>query len=319
MMNCHENWRSVRKVKYFDDIYYSIRFFYENEGAIFDENDYISGLIKNREKRNVSILKHHSRLGISTRIAMRKSKFSVTMSDTKTFYKNVNVADLSSNTVICGLFYDDVTNIEDAEEIKKLITINILNSKYGAYYCFINYLIDNNEFIISSEYKKRDKSFREYLKSWGINTDVPSFYTIRDLFYELSIINWYVDDDDDMIIYPVINMENDSDKIEFRYKDINISEFLRELVETYLNSTQRRFNVEKSIIEIRDVICYKYKISDYAFKQLLIKSVKNKDNYIIQLNFGRFLNPKRNYGLKMMTLPSVYEGRLGLYIRIKDV
>jgi len=329
MLSCSRNWKSVRKVRYYDDIEFAINYVLANKFKKFKENDFLNKLSILRQKRNNLIQKHYQ-YSIRTKRSLYITKFRTTLTDTLIFLKEIKVFKIDDGIIVpleLSIEYLNYNNIYD----KKAIILNyILISKYKAYICFLKHLYSLKEFRIKAQHQKRDKITRDYLSETGFNTDVVSFYTIRDLFYELGVLNWYINDDRTLVIYPTIEMNKhyynhknlikyDGDNI-YLFKEINYDEFIKELEEEYLKMTNRRYRVNLNLMDLRDAVCKKYGLSDFYFSDIIFSLQNIKKTPIkISINFGYTTLRKRNYNLKLLSLPKVSSNRLGLYIKLDKV
>jgi hypothetical protein len=330
MLNCEEKWGSVRKVRYFDDIETSINYSLRYEGTRFSDKIFTSEMIRRREERHNLIQKHYRRSIIRTKKSMYETKFKVTLPDTLTFLKEMKILWIEDGIVVPLDLAKEFEAASSEKEKRVLVLKYVLNSKYRAYRLFLRQLNKTKQFVIPNDYSKRDENFGAFLKRAGFFTDVASFYTIRDLFYELDAINWYIDEDDNLILYPVFSMNGresclwteqieSEDFVLHLNRKVKKELFLKELVETYLNSTGRRFMINADLVEVRDKLCSKYLLGDFHFKELLLEYSGNRDiPYKIQLNFGSMKTRKRNYDLKIMSLPKLSSNRLALYITIEE-
>src|SRR5205807_4966914 len=86
------------------------------------------------------------------------------------------------------------------ERIGKKVVIRVLfTSHYPAYYNFIRSLIRNGgEFRLSSIIagRRNPSEFKKYLRALGILSDPASFLTLKDLYYDFEISNWFRDEID---------------------------------------------------------------------------------------------------------------------------
>ena len=328
LLNCDQNWRSVRKVRYLEDIVTAIEYVIDNSGKQFDKKRLYERIIKSRYERTNLIQKHHQTSTRSKR-SIYGTKFIYTTPDTLVFLKEMQIYSLDeNNNIIKQELSKEYENNENID-LRLLILKYLLKSKYVAYSCYLKRLNDS-EIIIPKSLQKRDTNTRKYLTSKKIFTDVPSFYTLRDIFYELNMNNWFVNESNELIIYPTYclsknpsnryenNLPLDNDYINFN-KIIEESIFVDVLVETYLDKSNRRYGLNLDLMSIRDKVCYNLGIGDFEFKQFIIKSSQAKSDYRVALNFGYKTSKLKNYDLKLITLPKVSSNRLAMYIKIEKV
>jgi hypothetical protein len=217
------------------------------------------------------------------------------------------------------------------EEKRLLILYYELNSKYRAYQAFLKKLIDLDqnhfEYLIPNG-MKRDEEATKLINKQGFATDIASFYTTRDLLYELDAINWY-DDEQGLHIYPVIpikrNLEDflklDMNTFDFHSitEAFTLDSFIEGLVTVYLKQSSGRFMRTTDLVQIRDIFCKNQRMGDFQFKELLIALLKNEGSpYKVTLSFGTIAKRSTNYNLKMASLPRLSSNRLALYINIEE-
>ena len=79
-------------------------------------------------------------------------------------------------------------------EVKKRLLRLILTSQYHAYLGFLSNLQRlAGKVTLPGGGKERYSPLRKVLRDFGFETDVASFYTIRDLFYDLGLINYSIE------------------------------------------------------------------------------------------------------------------------------
>lgn len=325
-MNCKEKWGSVRKVRYLVDIFSTIHYTKNNLNEKHDLEKFLNEIIKGRIEREKKIVINYNKSSISTQKGIFNTHFSKTAPDTIVFMKNINVLKLN-DSIIQKTEYMNL----NGKDMHEYIIKNIIDSKYRAYGCLLQHLYHNNEILLRKDKLKRNKETALYLKDLNINTDVASFYTMRDLLYELGIINWLILKEGNMILFPTSTNKkpNDylwQDKITLNNYDlyynklISEKEFESTLVKAYLKNANNKFNVEGDLIAIRDDVCYEFRISDVTFKNQLLNYYNLSDkNYQIRLNFGYMEHKKQNYNLKMLNLPQITNNQLALYLRMREV
>lgn len=330
MIDCGEQWRSVRKVRYMDDIEASAHYALQCKNMLFSEEVLESYLINRRKDRHILVQKHYRRGIPRTKKSMYRTRFAITLPDTLTFMKAMKILSIVDGLVKPGELAEKIEGTPLESKRRSLVLEYVLRSKYKAYECFLRHLIRLGKFVIPKGCSRRDTRFRKFLHASGFLTDVVSFYTIRDLFYELDAVNWYVNPENNLIIYSTVSLgEEDearwNEKVRIRdftlslHKRIDEKSFLSELLEIYLELTGRRFTVNADLLQVRDVFCSKHSLGDYYFKKLLLdQHIAENLPYRIFLNFGAMRKRKRNYGLKIVSLPKVSSNRLALYIAIEQ-
>lgn len=327
-MNCNDRWRSVRKVRYLDDIEAAARYASQYGDTAFSEEILTSHIITKRQDRHNLVQKHYKKGIQRTKKSMYETKFRITLPDTLTFLREIKILAVTDGLVRPLELAKKMKGVSIESRKRKLVMKYVLNSKYKAYECFLRHLVRLGKFVLSAEYSRRDMRARAFINRSGFLTDIVSFYTIRDLFYELDAINWYVDDENNEVIYPVVSIGEENknrwtEQLSTKNLRLNLRKkideklFLRELIEIYLNLTGRRFMINTDLLQVRDSFCSKYSLGDHYFKEMLLKLYNKKSlPYRVLLNFGSIRKRKRNYNLKIVSLPKLSSNRLALYIAI---
>ncbi len=324
-MISNDYWGSVRKVRYYKDIINTINFAIKNENKIFNEVEFRKYVVDYRKKDMDIITRHYSKINTKSIRTLNNSKFDVTLPDTLTFFKNTNFFKISCNKITLQKGAMEIKNNNSVETLNIIIKY-ILQSKYKAYVKYILNLININEF--STNYRKRDKKFREIINSKGFKTDTASFYTIRDILYELRLLNWYMDDAGYLKVYPTCDITNNKneeyydkiivdEQIILYNKRINKERFKLSIINNYLNYTHR-YGLEMSLIKLRDLVCRELLIDDIKFKENINDLYGEDVTSQIVLTFGTMIKQQLNYGLKILNLPKLSNSRFALYIRINN-
>jgi len=327
-MECGEKWRSVRKVRYMEDIETAVNYSTKYQGQEFSGSTFAQLLVQGRMERQNLVQKHNEREISRTKKSLYQTHFGITLPDTLTFLKEIQVFSTQNGFVTPLRLSNEIQKASNEREKRKLILSYVLNSKYRTYRCLLRRLGEVQEFVISRCYFKRDRDATSFLVKNGFLTDVVSFYASRDLLYELDILNWCMSDEGLMVYSTGVFGEqkensfsehiNVHDSVLSFRKKFNNKVFVDELIETYLNLTGRRFMVNADLIQLRDIFCRKYRIGDFYFKELLLKAVTENSSHKILLNFGTISKRKTNYDLKITSLPKLYSDRLALYIAIEE-
>lgn len=332
LYNCSKNWGSVRKVRYLPDIYSSIKYALENVEKEFSEDLFRKYIFLGRQRRLELIHKHYQSVRYTPlgRASLTTKRLRITLPDTLTFLRNIGIFKVEKGKVHPLPLAFLLGEISNKDEANLILVKAILNCKYPAYWCFLKLLTTQGLIRIPRTFAQRNKNLRKLLWKKKILTDVASFYTLRDLFYELEIINWYIDSEGNENIYPTIAIvEREADDSEWQYsffirsskilyrKRVSMDSFIDAVISSYLKLTKGRFDVEANLLSLRDDVCRELKMSDQQFRELLKKAQKYGRQVIIRLSYGSLYDKKRNYALKIVTLPEISSNRLALYIRLK--
>jgi len=329
-MYCDEEWGSVRKVRYMDDIEAFARYALQYRNMKFSEDTFLSQFISEREDRHNLVQKHYKRGIQRTRTSMYETKFKITLPDSLTFMREMKILAVKDGLVIPLQLAEKLKSMSEESQKRRAVLEYVLSSKYKTYQCFLKHLVQLGEFVVPFGYSKRDDQTRSFINREGFMTDTASFYTTRDLFYELDTVNWCVDDKRNLIMYPTVSTgKEDKDNwhehltignlaLNLR-KKVDEELFLDEMIDAYLNLTGRRFMANADLIQLRDAFCRKHRLGDFYFKELLLHLVRNESiPYRIILSFGTVSMRKPNYDLKIVSLPKLSSNRLALYIAIEE-
>jgi len=330
--NCLKSWGSVRKVRYLTDLHNSVRYALENAEKEFSKDSFREYILIGRQRRLELIRKHDQDVFYTPmgRAILATKRLWVTLPDTLVFLKNIGVFRIEKGRVHLLPLARKLGQVSNQNAANLILIEAILKSKYSAYWCSLWLLNTRGSIKIPRAFAHRRKSLRSLLWEQGVRTDVASFYTIRDLFYELEAVNWYIDSDGNEYLYPTIAIVEDEDSDhEWQYsfslgsfkilyqRKISMDSFVDALVSSYMRFTRSRFDVEADLLSVRDDLCKDLRISDHQFSELLREAQKYiKERIAIRLSFGSIRIRKRNYALKITTLPQVSSDRLALYIRL---
>lgn len=329
---CGGTWGSVRKVRYKEDIYSIIRYANETERQEFSSEGLRKAILAGRSKRLALIQKHYkSSLYSPVAPGSEGTKLSITLSDSLAFFKRLGLITLVGKELSPTRLSRNLAQVlhEDQLHADVMIAKAVMESGYLAYSCWLRRLDVTEEIRIPTSLSGRHPQLRAYLEDNGFRTDVASFYTIRDLFYELELCNWMVDDQGNEHVYSTSLLERTTPKdwehvetlangyrLAIR-KIISRPRFLKALRSAYLAKTRDRFGVEADLLAVRDVACLDLRISDQQCRDLLIETASaNPSEFNIRLNFGSVFQKRRNYGLKVSTLPTVSSTRFATFIRL---
>lgn len=333
LFDCTRDWGSVRKVRYLADIYSSVEYGLENAEKAFSEDAFRKCIFRGRQHRLELIHKHYQRVFYTPMgsASLETKRLQITLSDTLTFLKNIGIFEVKNGKIHPGSLAFQLRQISNRNEGTQALIEAILKSKYPAYWCFLKTLSERKSIRIPRGYIRRDENLRRWLSEQGFFTDVASFFTLRDIFYELRAINWYIDPEDQESIYSACQFaDGEVNQSEWQYsfsvgsrrifcgRKISMDSFIKGLISSYLKLTGDRFDVEANLLSLRDDVCKFFIISDQQFSELLLDAQKMHETpVIIKLSFGSLYDNKRNYGLKITTLPEVSPSRLAMYIRLK--
>lgn len=331
LSECFGDWDSVRKVRYREDILSVLSYAEKNDGADFIPDALRKYLLAGRRPRMSLILKHFKAARYSPITDLSKGSLKVTLPDTMAFFKRIGLVDFENKTVRQTQLGRELHSVWVRDEVQGVLGFLrvLLNSPYKAYRCFLSKLSETESISLPKKLAGRSTSATGFINSNGFNTDIASFYAMRDLFYELGACNWYVTDDGAETIYATSSLTRsltndwerttplDNGLVLGIWRRVDRLMFLRELKREYSRISRERFGVDVRLMKLRDDVCRRLGLSDQQFKYLLAEHVNENRLPHISLSFGTATEKRRNYALKIVTLPMVSPNRAALFIRIE--
>jgi len=331
-------WGSVRKVRFESQLMWLIKYAVENDGNIFSENDIQSIIEKDRANREAIRLKITQ---TGWRRALRhfgaQISYKSLVKDTIAFAKGVGIFTISKGRVSCPLRIKELYSHQkfSQKEYESGIISLLLNSKYRAYSLFLRRLQDTNgHFYIPLAFKNRSRisGLPEFLKSNGFLTDVASFYTIRDLLYDLGLINWRISSENccehiflTCQIVPSVSVASDNyedrinldDGLTLLYnKKLNTLEFEEVLSRNYLSLSRQQWGVIVDLLELREKVTEEICISDKQFNKIILQTMVGK-TITAELSQGTIsFKPSSGLLIKALNCPVIGDGIYATYIRV---
>lgn len=191
----------------------------------------------------------------------------------------------------------------------------LLNSRYSTYWKFLETLWSMKQIRIPGSKSARDASFRAELNRIGIPANVWSFFVLRDLFYEFSLLNFFNQGDVQQIVplYAIGPTKDKSYDLSFVvegqtvsfWPHIEVDDFLRFLSQLYLEQTAGRWNEVVELLVLREAFSVKHRIPEREFNDLFMKSLHNESKFRIVPSVGFIqAEPGANYLIKAASLPA---------------
>jgi hypothetical protein len=253
------------------------------------------------------------------------------------------VRDLVSFAVVTGIFRKSnqryvagprtaqlktVLNAKREKKIRGILQF-LTQSPYKAYHGFLRALAGHQGEINvpPSLATRRDlPGVKEYMKTMGFLTDVASFFALRDLYYDMALLNWFRDENRKQEHFYITNeiwLVNDLLRIN-PSKDLeNIAPKVSpELFwETLLDEYNRAGPVGHyaNLIQIRDSVCYRLRMSDANFAALLasIEKITSREGYSVALASTPLVSRlPMGYIVKIGALPRIQGSDPATRIRI---
>lgn len=219
------------------------------------------------------------------------------------------------------------------EQIRKEVLERILVSPYRTYMEFLlNLQRIGAVFELPTGGDKRTKTsgLRHVLQSAGFKTDIASFYTTRDLFYDFRLVNHVTNEKKRLetlfLTCKITRRAGRGFKKRVRAHGYHIyydpmlapSKFCNELVEGY-KTMSRVWSKWVSLIQLRDAVTIRLGISDDCFDANLTRALIRGgcNSFKVDGSAGYRLR-KRTYGaiVKSMKMPLTSGGRPIQYVTI---
>ena len=333
-------WGSVRKVRYLDEIFALVRFANEHDGKAFDLEIFtrlLKSIRARREALRVQLFQGGTRKALRSLGDPGAKTYSFIASDVLSFAKGLGILQLKGSQVFCPTEVRHLAELLDQNlgEAKRRIIALILDSKYRAYQLLLGRLQELEGTLrlsISDGSSSRGASLRIFLEGQGIMTDPASFYTMRDLLYNLELLNWRVDPSsksEEVFMTSAFVGQNEivrrvfQDEIELQRSRLHFrpmiaaEDFARSLLDSYLLITHRQMGPLAQILDAREMVCVELRISDQQFSDLL-SQLYREPSRLFRLELSEGTIPYRGGLLiKALTLPSIREGSLLTYFRLR--
>jgi hypothetical protein len=220
----------------------------------------------------------------------------------------------------------------ELKELKKRVLRLVLTSEYHAYMEFLlNLQRLAGKITLPGGGEQRYDFMRETLHEFGFETDVASFYTIRDLFHDFGLINYAIEKRTKSETIFLTSRIGDSAKsstyqtsvqIESRYlqydRKLTAAGFCRALVDAYRASSET-WGRWARLLDLRDHACVTLRISDDVFNSLITTILKRGrcNGFKFEGSTGYRVG-KRSYGVlsKSVRMPLLEGGQPVLYVAV---
>lgn len=328
----------MRKVRYRADVCSVLKFIVENNGKYFSQEPLrqeVRRYLLEGRRFTESLFRKHFRKG--RRAPSAKSRtytetLSVTIPDTLIFFRRIGLLQMTAGTngiIVSNPRLEELYNriLSNDPQGDISFVACVFESTYRAYFCFLLRLLQHQRLVIKRDQTGRGPRVTSLLGDYGFLTDVASFYTIRDLFYEFGICNWNVNRQGDEAVFPTCQMST-SESPDFRLyfklsngfilsmeRKVSPNDFAQVLCQSYLMQTHNRYGVDADLMSVRDATCERMGISDQQFRRLIV-DLANRQVFNISLSFGRVTFQSPSYMIKMTNLPIVSPNQLGVYLRM---
>lgn len=197
---------------------------------------------------------------------------------------------------------------------------HLLNSRYQTYWAFLEFLSMRHELLIPGSSVERNPQFRRELEKLGMTIDVWSFFILRDLFYDFSLLN-FANNERGQTMVPLFEISNQEspafacnihvgDKVLNFWPHMEQTQFEGFLSQLYWEFSEGHWNRVVELLKIREAFSMKHKIPEREFNELFKENLRRPQKYRVVPSVG-FINPESgaNYLVKAATLPVGKEGQ----------
>ncbi|MCE9653230.1 MAG: hypothetical protein K8Q89_09315 [Nitrosarchaeum sp.] len=276
-----ENWKGVRPIRYSEDIFDVLDYLVSNNSTKIENlRILLTKKREEREKRRLTALQ----IRRTTESKIRKKEEFLTKTEqlirVLLNLKLIKKEKLSFiSTPPAKSIVELIKNGKKLDAQSKFLEM-LFDSTYPAYLLFIKQLT-KTPIIIPKEKNKRNKEFSDFLKKQNMFLDSWSFFVIRDLFYDFNLLN-YSNKENEQQIFAVCTF--DPKKIKFKqkiktasgflynYPIICKTDFIKNLTESYLTLTDRRWGTLVNFLDLRENFTERFTISDNQFNELISES-----------------------------------------------
>lgn len=309
-------WTGVRPVRFREEIFESLELIVNSkEGVSIEElRNHMLKLRLEREDRRLRALQK----SISLKNSKRKKPELLTKVEQmiRVFRKTKMVIEdgkILRSTPTCRR----LISIKQQDEIgaDAFFLECLVNSSFGTYWLFLRQLLKNRHISIPSSLSERDEKLRRYITDEGFLLDSWSFFILRDLFYDFSLVNYVINESFQKIFPLYVIEEKVSEPSSYEYKirgpDAYLSfwprspkNFVERLVQVYLSLTDNKWNRIIDLVILREKYSEKFTAPERQFDALLQQVLKKETNYRIVLSVGHIqFNSRSTYITKALSLP----------------
>jgi hypothetical protein len=249
---------------------------------------------------------------------IRKSLYALT-EDNLSFLKKMGLVKVTREKLVVTALSKRLISLwrkGHVDSVRRSILFRILSSDYAAYLQFLlNLERIGGSFRLLARGQKRTSTspLREQLHAAGFKTDIASFYTLRDLFFDLGLVNFVTDKEKEFeIIFLTAKItRSHATTPGFRRrivvngyaihydKKTSDREFCNRLVDGYKTLTPS-WGRWINMLDLRDTVTIGLRISDDDFDELLPKALKKGgcDGFRVDGSAGYRVSG-RKYGVVM--------------------
>lgn len=311
-----EGWTGVRPVRFRDEIFGTLNLMVSrNEGVSIEEiRDYVLRLRLDKEDRREKAVQKSISLETSKR---KRPKLLTKVEQMIRIFRKTGMIIKDGETIRSTANSRKLISIRQQDEIAAdaYFLESLVNSSFRTYWLFLRQLFKCKQISIPSSLSKRDKKLRNHISSVGFPLDVWSFFILRDLFYDFSLLNYIIDDSFHKI-FPLYSIEQEKSEsppyaYTIRGPDAYLNfwpkppkDFVKEFVDIYLSLTDNKWNRMIDLVVLRERYSYKFVVPERQFDILLQETLKQETRYKIVLSVGHIAyEPGSTYITKALALP----------------
>ena len=322
------DWKSVRPVRFRSQIFGVLAYIVERDHVTIPELAGCALELRNqREDKRLQALRRKKPIGPRTKDPHRQRYLTVTEQLIRVL-RSTNFIVVKNNIVLGTELARELIakNQKDELSADKLFLERLFNSRFSSYWLYLKQLFKSRELFIPREFSKRDSTSREYLRTKGFPLTVWSFFILRDLFYEFSLLNYIVEESGERIfpLYTLDSGDKESYNVRVKYpegyiyywKKIKMDEFENVLIQVYHKITSG-WDRMGSLIELREKVSEELGISERQFNIFFEKALNEAVRIKIYPSIGALSSERRRgYMTKVISLPISSRGYPFTLVRI---
>lgn len=315
-----KEWKSVRPVRFRSQIFGALEYLSTKGRASIAELAKHTLMLRNRrEEKRLQVLAIARTIGPKTKDPQKQPYLTKTEQLVRVL-RATGLVSKKGDIVSCTNEGQELLTRQQERDVNADIFFleRLLNSRFVTYWLYLKQLFKVGSVHIPRAFAKRDRHLRAYLKGEGFPLSVWSFYAIRDLFYDFALTNYVISEEEEKIfpLYSLNSVHRKSYEAKIKapegyvyyWKRTTLDEFEDALVRSYLE-TSGGWDRMADMIELREKVSEKLKISEKQFDSLIKKEKEYSKKFEIHLSIGSvYPNKRRSYMTKFVSLPMSERG-----------
>ena len=288
MYNLVDKWVGVRPVRFREDIYGLVELAVEKKEGVTTEEMRVRAIEIRTARENRRIKSMQKSVALTNK--NRKKELLLTkVEQIIRVLRKTGLIEKKNKQFLGTQDAETLISIKQKDEIAAdaFFIERLLNSDFKTYWLFLKAL-NGKKIEIPASKTVRNSDFSDFIRSQGFLLDAWSFYVIRDLFYDFSLVN-YVIDSKKQRVFPLYAISDEDLSKSYKYViqgpdnqvyfwPIDDSRFIENLVSIYLEYSNNKWNRMADLIKLRENYSMKYCIPERQFDILFkIYSVKKRD------------------------------------------